>query len=278
MYFFATPLQGTNVLDEMDDMVGQISSVNAGTNQFTMSFVQGMPSMTIGVDTNSMFQDFDKIGKFNNISGMAAGQIVLVKMQLMAGGTLRADKIRFESNNPQVMDGLIVAINSPTQFDMVMTNEAPAFQGVNIGDVVRMNVQAGSMFDIDDMDMPISGMAFAGSSDMVVGQMIQIEPTSALVAGTPPQLNTNHVRLMKTWMTAKVASTVNANTFTLQSLPGLFGTAGFSTMTVNTSGQTMFDDVSSVAALNVGDTVSVRGPMFAASGTPIIVASKVQKR
>lgn len=64
---------------------------------------------------------------------------------------------------PQVMDGMIVAINSPTQFDMVMMNEAPAFQGVNIGDVVRMNVQAGTMFDIDDMDMPVSGMSFAAS-------------------------------------------------------------------------------------------------------------------
>ncbi len=116
-------------------------------------------------------------------------------MGLMSGGTLHAEKIRFESSNSQVMDGMIVAINSPTQFDMVMTNEAPAFQGVNIGDFVRMNIQAGAMFDIDDMDMPISGMSFAGSSDMMIGQMLQIEPTSSLVPGTPPQLNTNHLRL-----------------------------------------------------------------------------------
>jgi hypothetical protein len=134
------------------------------------------------------------------------------------------------------------------------------------------------MFDIGDTDLPVSGMSFAGSSDMMVGQVVQIEPTSALVSGTPPQLNTNHVRLMKTWMTAKVASTVNAGTFTLQNLPGMMGSGGFSTMTVNTSGQTMFENVGNVAGMNMGDTMSVRGPMFLASGAPTMIASKVQKR
>ena len=56
--------QGTNVLDEMDDMLGQISSI--GSNQFTMSFVQCMPSMTITTDTNTAFIGFDAIGKSNS--------------------------------------------------------------------------------------------------------------------------------------------------------------------------------------------------------------------
>ena len=271
-------MPGSNSFDEMDDMVGQISSVNAANNQFTMSFVQGMPSMTIAVDSNSTFRGFDSIGKPNTISGMASGQIVLAKMQLMAGGTLHADKIRFESNSPQVMDGMIVAINGPTQFDMVMTNEAPAFPGVNIGDIVRMNIQAGAMFDVDDMDMPVSGMSFAGNSDMMIGQLVQIEPSSGLVAGTPPQLNTNHMRLMRTWMTAMIASKVDANTFTVNNLPGMFGPAGVTSITISCSSQTTFENTAGVSSLNVGDTVSLRGPMFMANATATIVASKVQKR
>jgi hypothetical protein len=270
-------MPGSNMFDEMDDLLGQVSSVNTANNQFAMSFTQGMPSMSLAVDTNTTFEDFDSIGKPNSIAGLAKGQVVLVKMRLLAGGTLHADKVRFESNN-QVLDGMVVAINNATQFDMVVMREAPSFQGVNMGDVVRMNLQAGSMFDMDDMDLPVSGMSFAGSSDLMVGQMVQIEPTSALVTGTPSQLNTNHVRLMKTWVTAKVASKVDANTFTINNLPGIFGMAGFSSMTVTTSSQTEFDNVSNVAALNVGDTASVRGPMFLTNGTATIIASKVQKR
>jgi hypothetical protein len=267
--------QGSNVLDDMDDVMGQISSV--GTNQFTMSFAQGMPSMTITTDSNTAFMGFDATGKSNTFSALAQGQIVMARMQLMAGGTLHAEKVRFESSS-QVLDGMIVAVNSSTQFDMVMTNDAPAFQGLNLGTLVRVNMQAGSMWDIDDTDLPISGMSFASSSDMIVGQVVQIEPTSTLVNGTPPQLNSNHIRLMKTWMTAKVASTVNAVTFTMQSLPGLMGMAGFSTMTVSTSAQTMFENVSNVAAMTMGDTISVRGPMFLANGTPTIACAKVFKR
>lgn len=270
------PSQGSDVLDDMDDMICQVGSV--GSSQFTMSCVEGMPSMTISTDAGTTFLGFDAIGKPNSFAGLAQGQIVLARMQLMAGGTLHAEKVRFESANPQVLDGMIVAINSSTQFDMVMTNDAPAFQGLNLGSLVRINMQAGGTLDVDDTELPVNGMPFAASSDMMVGQVVQIEPSSALVNGTPPQLSTNHVRLMKAWITAKVASVVNADTFTLQSLPGMFGTAGFSTVTVNTSAQTMFENVANVAALNVGDTVSVRGPMFLASGAPTIVCSKVLKR
>ena len=215
--------------------------------------------------------------KSNNFSGLAQGQIVMARMQLMAGGTLHAEKVRFESNTPQVLDGMIVAVNNSTQFDMVMTNEAPAFQGLNLGSLVRVSMQPGSMFDIDDTDLPVSGMPFAASTNMIVSQVVQIEPTSTLVGGTPPQLNTNHVRLMKTWMTAKVASTVNADTFTMQSLPGMMGSAGFTAMTVNTSAPTMFENVANVAGMSMGDTVSVRGPLFMVNGTPTLVCTKVVK-
>lgn len=272
------PATGSNMLDEMDNMIGQVSSVDASNNQIKMSFVQGMPSMTIALDSNTTFEDFDSIGRTNNMSGLSQGQLVLVKLQLMSAGTLHASKVRFESNNPQVMDGMVVAINSPTQFDMVVMNEAPALQGVSIGDVVRMNIQVGAMFDIDDMDMPVSGMSFMTAADMMIGQIVQIEPTSSLVPGTPSQLNTVHLRLMKTWMTAKVASNIDANTFAVNNLPGMFGNAGISGMKIDTSMQTAFDNVTSVSALNVGDVVSIRGPMFAVSGVPTIVASKVQKR
>jgi len=45
------------------------------------------------------------------------------------------------------------------------------------------------------------------------------------------------------WVTATVASKIDANTFTLQYLPGMFGGAGFSTMQVNTSAQTEFANI-----------------------------------
>jgi len=269
------PAQGSNVLDDMDDMICQIGSV--GSNQFTMSCVEGMPSMTITTDSNTTFMGFDAIGKSNSLSGLAQGQIVMARMQLMAGGTLHAERVRFESSS-QVLDGMIVAVNSSTQFDMVMTNDAPAFQGLNLGSLVRVNMQAGSMWDIDDTDLPVNGMSFASSSDMMVGQVVQIEPNSNLVNGTPPQLNTNHIRLMKAWMTATVGSVMNAHSFTLQSLPAMMGSAGFSTMTVNSSAQTVFENVANVAGMAMGDTVSVRGPMFMVNGTPTIVCSKIQKR
>jgi hypothetical protein len=71
---------------------------------------------------------------------------------------------------------------------------------------------------------------------------------------------------------------MDANNFTIGNLPGIFRAAGISSMKVGTSTQTDFENVSSVSALNVGDLVSMRGPLFMMNGTPTLVASKVQKR
>lgn len=271
-------MQIPDVFDQMDDMLGQISSVNAANNQFQIAFVQGMPSMTVFADANATFKAFDAAGKPNNMAGLSQGEIVLVKMQLMADGSLRAAEVKLESPNSPVLQGMVVAMDSATQFDMVVMNEAPAFQGVNIGDVVRMNLQSGAIFNVDDTDLPVSGMSFNSSADMMIGQMVEIKPASALLSGTPPQLGTNTVHLMNTWITASVASKIDANNFTIQSLPGVYGAAGINSMKISTSARTEFDNVPSVAGLNVGDSVSIRGPLFMMNGTPVLIAGKIQKR
>jgi hypothetical protein len=268
----------SGMLDEMDDILGQVASVDAANNQFRISLVQGMTAMTLAVDSNTTFEQFGSIGKTNSLSGLSQGQTVLVKMQLMGGGSLRAETVRFESNNAQVMDGMIVAIGSPTQFDMVVIREATALQGAAIGQLMRINLKAGTSFDVDDMDLPVSGMNFASTSDLIAGQVVQIEPESGSVAGTPPQLSTNHVRLMKTWISAAVASSIDPNTFTVKNLPTMFGSEGIQTMKISTSMQTEFENVSSAAALNASDAVSVRGPLFSVNGVRMLIASKVEKR
>jgi hypothetical protein len=80
---------------------------------------------------------------------------------------------------------MVVAMNNPTQFDMVVMDEAPTFPGVNIGDVVRVNLQSRAALNINYTDLPVSGMSFRSSSDMIIGQMVEIEPTTALFAALP---------------------------------------------------------------------------------------------
>ena len=110
------------------------------------------------------------------------------------------------------------------------------------------------------------------------GRGVRTEPLAAPSAGSPPQINVNHVRLMKAWFTAQGASKIDASTFTVNNLPGMFAPAGINAVKIVTSSGTEFENISGVAALNVGDTVSLRGPMFMASGNPTMIASKAQKR
>lgn len=271
------PMTGSGAFGEMNDMIGQIQSVS-GSNQFTMQFAQGMPSMTITTDSSTVFEDFDSIGKSNDFSGLAAGLIVEVDLQVMAAGVLRATRVKLESATGQELDGMVVAINNATQFDMVVMNEALSVPGISIGDMARVNMQAGTMFDVDDQSLPMSGMTFAGSADMAVGQMVRVEPMAAAVPGTPSQVTTNRVRLLCTFFTATLASKINATDFMVNGLPGLMTSAGMSGMRISTSTQTQFEGVTGMGGLNAGDTVSLRGPMFMQGGSPVMIAGIVRKR
>lgn len=271
------PMTGSSAFGEMDDMIGQIQSVGS-SNQLTMQFAQGMPSMSIATDSSTVFENFDSIGKSNNFTGLAAGQIVEADLQLMAAGVLHATRVQLESATAQELDGIIVAINNSTQFDMVVMNEGLSVPGIGIGDVVRTNIQAGAMFDVDDQNLPISGMSFGSAADLAVGQMVRVEPMTAVVPGTPPQVGTNHVRLVNAFLTATVASKINATDFMANGLPAIFTSSGLSNMRVSTSSQTDFDGVSGMSGLTGGDTVSLRGPMFMQSGNLVMIASHIRKR
>jgi len=109
----------------------------------------------------------------------------------------------------------------------------------------------------------------------MVGQSVQIEK-KALRIGTPPEIDTDRMELKETSFTARVKAKLNSTDFTVENLPGMF--VGTTQIEVRTSASTRFEDMSGVAALNVGDTVSIRGLLFKTPADPVVVAGRVRKR
>jgi hypothetical protein len=276
-------LQGTGQLEEIE-FVGQVKSV--GSNQFTIqAFFSGL-TLTVNVDGNTQFEDFGGC-QAGNISCLAMNQIVEVELGLMSGGTLLAKEVELEANaQDQEIEGVITSLaNPPTQFNMVVLDEEPGVNQVPMGSLVTVTLSPTASFSIAKKDLDTSGFSFASSTDLLVGQEVQVRPLTVVTGAGAITITTDRVRLRFSQFTATVAS-VSGGNFTVNNLPPLFAAATptpINQIQVNTSSKTEFEGVSGTGSLTAGATVSVEGLLFnttsnPANPVPVLIAERVRKR
>lgn len=282
------PVQvGTGQLDDLEDVSGKVSAKDTTNNQFTLQTPLG--NLTIKVDNNTVFDDFDDLStpctaNPQNFTCVLVGQVVKVDVSLVAGGTLLAKKVEAEDDgaNAEDLEGVITGNITAAGFDMVLVDEFPDIAGVDVGNLVHINF-VGFSFRVDAENLNVGGLNFSSASDLMVGQRVEAKRQGNVSAGTPPKIDVDRVTLKKTNLTARVKQKLaNGTDFIVDTLPSLFTSATPTAVTqieVRTSAQTGFDNVTGVAALNVGDTVSLRGLLFKQTvGDPVLVAKKVRKR
>ncbi len=281
------PIPLTGTLQTIEGFLGQVTAL--GTNQFTVRNAPSNLSLVISASPTTAFQNFDTLGctaSPQNFSCLQVGQIVAVDLNVLGNGTLAATTVDAEDSvNLQDVEGVLVATGpGASQFQMVVLDEEPNVPGISVGDLILVNIAQPAAFGIDSDGLTVSGFTFAGTSDLLVGQEIQVQVTSVVLNSNPPptqQVNTSRVRLRMSQFTASVNSKVNATTFTVTRLSasGLPAMVTTGPVTVSTSSQTEFNPSSlTVATLNLNDTVSLRGLLFNPAGGPTLVVRNVRKR
>jgi hypothetical protein len=285
----AQTAQGGNELDEIDDADGIVKT--PASNQFTLQTTD-LGTITVTTNSSTEFRDFDSCAAAN-FSCLADGQSVEVDLALMGAGSFVAKKIELEDDVAEAgddeLDGVIFKVDSATQFEIVVVDELRDVANVSVGDQVIVMLQTGSggpsfRVDSNGLDVPSAlQQAFEGATDttpLISGQTVQVRKVSMTGGPSPAVITvtTDRVRLRDTRLTASIAGTVNGNNFNVGSLPGIFTTSGVNTVQVQTSSQTDFENVAGVSGLAGGNTVSLRGLLFASTPNPILIADKVRKR
>ncbi len=282
-----TQLQATSEsegeqLDHFDDLSGTVMAV--GNNQLTLQNASGK-SFVIGVDSNTQYEDFGQSGcTASNFSCLAQNQNLEVSVGLMSGGALVAKEIQLEGdNNAEDLEGVVVSITSPTQFNMVVLDEIPDITGIQVGNPITVTIQSGATFQVDNniqLNIP-STDGFASAADLMVGQEVQVRRISTGSTGTT--VATDQLTLKPSEITASVDAIQSSSAFTINNLPGLFinATPSVGQISVLTSSGTTYEDVSGVGGLSSGDSVSVKGLLYKTVTTPEVpdlVAEQVRKR
>ena len=276
------PGQAANDLDDLDDLLGTVQNVDASNKKFTLHTLTG--DLSIQADSNTEFElegcAADDFSCFQN------GAVVEVDARLMSGGAFIAKKIELEDNedqNDNELYGVVFKVDDATHFEMVVLGELSAVQNVSLSNSVMVTLNNPSFqVQSDGLSVPSalqgSFEAASDTSQLVAGQEVQVKASGSILAGSPLALTTNRVRLRMSQFTANVSGAPTSANFNVANLPGLFTGAGINSIQVQTSSKANFQNVSGVSALVDEDQVSLRGLLFANSGSPVLIADKVRKR
>ena len=274
-------------MEQLDELDGQITAL--GTNQFTIVDRRNGQSFTVNVDSNTVFEDFDRAGCMaspQNFTCLTMNQIVEVKLSENGMGTMLATRVEFiENASQEAIKGTITSVDNPMQFHMVVFREEPPVNGISEGTPVAVTIAPNAVFQIggeemgEDGGFRMFGFSFASSADLMVGQDVQVRPGMVSSSNGAVTLTTDLVRLWPSQITGQVASSNGNNgTFSLAGLSPLFtgATPPVDTITVITLSNMDFQGFPNQGQLAVGNTVSVKGLLFNTSTTPTLVTRRIQ--
>jgi hypothetical protein len=275
-------------MEQVDDIDGQVTML--GSNQFMLMNERSGQTFTISVDTNTVFEDFDRAGcsaSPEDFTCVKAGQVLNVRLSENGMGAMLAKRVEFEEDpSKAAIKGTITSVDSSTQFHIAVFNEEPAVNGVAEGSSVAVTIAPGAVFQVgraemgEDGGFSIAGVSFASGADLMVGQDVQIRPAMASSSGGVTTITTDLVRLWPSQISGTVGTVNSDGTFTLTGLSPLFtgATPPVTTINVVTLSQMELEDFSGMSSVTAGSSISVKGLLFNTTGTPTLVTRTIREQ
>jgi len=278
------------------NVAGAVTSVSSST--FQINPTQG-PALTITTNANTDFEFARNNCTANNISCIATGQIVEATVQVQSDGvTFDAVQVNFDdAPSTQQVSGTIVIQNGtpPTSVVIVVHSTIPPVSSLPPGTNVAVTIGSGASYFINNGSFVLpSGLSFASTSDLLVGQEVEARVASGSSISNAT-FTTDRLALEQTQLEA-VVSSVDPQVapfpfFILNPLPAIFSSAPVNQATnlevVDTSSNgpqgTVYENFTTdnMTGLTPGQNqfVNVGGFLFNTTGTvgsPSIIATVVR--
>lgn len=287
-------------------LYGTVQNVSASQNQFTIQTAWGR-TFTIDANSSTTYQNFPtSVCSANSFSCLAQGQIVQVEVaSVQSDGSLLAATVSYiQAASQQVVEGNIVNLSTASG-NTVMTillHWSPNTSLLPVGGMATVTVPGTATFSVDSGNFIIpAGLSFAGTSDLLVGQQVQVGVASGTLSNSDSKgpwaprsvsFTASSVELEPSQITGTITSiNSSGSSFTLTTFANFFQSWSNSNLpswtstqiTVQTTSQTAYQGLTgdSFSGLAVNDVVSVRGWLFStpSGATPsALAAASVMQR
>jgi hypothetical protein len=271
-----------------EDVVGSVTSTDATHSKFSLQNAVGTASLT--VDNTTTFLNFPTgTCTTSSIACVQANQILSVDISFRADGTAVARNVLFEDADSTdiEVEGIITSTGSLT-FNMVTLAESDSTltASLPIGSPATVTYTGSTPSDVDFTHADFTAVDTTGflfninvPADLIVGQQVQVRRNPTGLSGL--SITADRVRLRSSRVSGQALSGA-PTLFSLSSLPSLFVPRGTAVIQVQTSVPTICTGIGlgtppscSSLGFTAQHSFSVRGPLFANSGSPTLIASKV---
>jgi Domain of unknown function (DUF4382) len=290
-------------------LVGTVANVSTSGNNFSLITPDGR-TFTVDVNSSTTFDDFPSSNcATGSIACLVSGQVVQIQVaSIEPKRVLLASSVTFlQAAGQQMVEGNIIGLSTSggTTTMTLILHRTPFNSGnLPLGGEAQVDISSSATFsaDLNGFTLP-AGLAFTGTSDLVVGQEVTVQVTAGSLTtssgsggfgmwGPPPSVSftTDSVVLEPSQITGNI-TTVDSSTssFTLSIQPSMFfghsssGTSTSSTINVDATSQTNYFNLNpdSFSGLAPNSMVSVQGWLFPpASGasSPTMAAENVVGR
>lgn len=282
------PGQPAGQFTSFDDQVGRVTGLNTSTRSFTFQSARSIFDVKIDPAT-TLFDGFGGCVTAD-INCLRNDQSVSIDAGINGDGTFVAREIQFEDPLfDEEVEGTIFAIDSPTQFEMVITTMIQGstnfLRTVDVSSPIVVQLRPGAKFEVDTKGFMVqlaSVNQFQNATDtsqLFRGQDVEARITGTGTPSTFASFTTDRVRLRFTRVTGHARPTIASASFNIGDLPRLFGASLPVQVQTFTTGPrvTVFENLAGVSALSDGDTVAIKALLIGNSAPPFF-AAKVRKR
>ena len=212
---------------------------------------------------------------------VSANQVASMDAILNSDGTFSLREIEpLVSTQQDLVEGIVFAINSTTQFGIIVTDKMQAATGsligvLNTGDILNVNIPAATVkpFLVDTKGLVVSASAlslFQGQTDTSAihhGQVVAIHVTTFTAASgaTTASATADTVTLRWTRLIASLTGAAQSGQINVNNVPSYFGLTTSSIFptqvfvgNLGADGVTNLDGISSAASLNTSLPVALR--------------------
>jgi hypothetical protein len=202
-----TGTAGTTAIGNFN-VTGQVGTVaTSPSDQFTLTTSTGQALTILAGSTTFEFARANCAA--NNFTCLAAGQIVDANVDVFSDGSLGATEVDFDdASGTQQVSGTIVTENNspPTSFQMIVHNTIPPVAGLTPGTPVTVNIANNASFLINNGSFVLpTGMSFATTSDLLVGQEVEARVASGTSISNSA-FTTDRLALEQTQFPAAISS------------------------------------------------------------------------
>ena len=176
--------------DELEEegRVVSINSTSPNSGTFVLEPFSSCQNITITVDANTAFEDFDEAQTPlpNSFDSLAVNQFVDVDADLELNGDLVSTEVELEDEDQEEeAEGVILTVDTGAgEFTLLAKEVVPCSAAALPGDIITVTVDLLALpeFSVDEDDLTVDVTLFDQLSDLTPGQIVEVDPVGALGA------------------------------------------------------------------------------------------------